>query len=125
MFIALTALAIPVHSSAQVATTPVEPFYVGTFAIDGNPTVALVLREQLIVDIAAANRELELEPEYVHIDPPADMLELIGQYEYGHQRGGTLRAGPAPLHLDPDQKACDQCACMIRPMNTLVSSANT
>ena len=82
MLVAVVVLAVPAGIAAQMPT-PVEPFNVGTFAIDGTPTVALVLREQLIVDIAAANRDLELEPEYVHVEPPADMLELIGQYEYG------------------------------------------
>jgi 2-keto-4-pentenoate hydratase/2-oxohepta-3-ene-1,7-dioic acid hydratase in catechol pathway len=60
-----------------------EPFKVGTFGIDAAPTVGLVLRDALIVDIAAANRALELNPDYVSVAMPADMLELIGQYEYG------------------------------------------
>jgi 2-keto-4-pentenoate hydratase/2-oxohepta-3-ene-1,7-dioic acid hydratase in catechol pathway len=60
-----------------------EPFKVGTFAIDGAQTVGLVLRDALIVDIAAANRALELHPDYVTVAMPDDMLELIGQYEYG------------------------------------------
>ena len=60
-----------------------EPFKVGTFQIDGEATVALVLRDSLVVDIGAANAELELDPTYPHLAMPADMLELIGQYEYG------------------------------------------
>ena len=60
-----------------------EPFKVGTFEIDGAATVALVLRDALIVDIGAANAALELDPIYPHVAMPADMLELIGQYEYG------------------------------------------
>jgi 2-keto-4-pentenoate hydratase/2-oxohepta-3-ene-1,7-dioic acid hydratase in catechol pathway len=35
------------------------------------------------VDIELANRALEQHPAYVRIAPPRDMLELIGQYEYG------------------------------------------
>ena len=60
-----------------------EPYKVGTFEIDGAPTVGVVLRDSLIVDVAAANTALEINPMYPHVDPPEDMLELIGQYEYG------------------------------------------
>ena len=62
---------------------PAEPFKVGTFEIDGAATVALVLRDSLIVDIGPANAALELDTSYPHLAMPADMLELIGQYEYG------------------------------------------
>lgn len=61
-----------------------EPFKVGTFAIDDVPTVGLVMRDdQLIVDLAAANRAMELRPQYSHVAIPEDMLGLIEQYEYG------------------------------------------
>lgn len=63
---------------------PVEPYKVGTFAIDGVETVGLVMRDDtLIVDLGAANRALELAPAYADIPMPADMLGLIEQYEYG------------------------------------------
>ena len=69
--------------SAQ-AMQSVEPFKVGTFGIDGVSTVGLVVRDdQLIVELGAANRALEMDPAYPAIPMPADMLELIGQYEYG------------------------------------------
>ncbi len=61
-----------------------EPFKVGTFAINDVPTVGLVMRnDQLIVDLAAANRVMELLPRYSHVAMPEDMLGLIEQYEYG------------------------------------------
>ncbi len=61
-----------------------EPFKVGTFAINDIPTVGLVMRDdQLIVDLAAANRVMELLPRYSHVAMPEDMLGLIEQYEYG------------------------------------------
>jgi 2-keto-4-pentenoate hydratase/2-oxohepta-3-ene-1,7-dioic acid hydratase in catechol pathway len=78
----LAVLASPGLVGAQ-AMESAEPFKVGTFAIDGAQTVGLVLRDALIVDIAAANRALELHPDYVTVAMPDDMLELIGQYEYG------------------------------------------
>jgi 2-keto-4-pentenoate hydratase/2-oxohepta-3-ene-1,7-dioic acid hydratase in catechol pathway len=70
------------EASAQ-AMQSAEPFKVGTFGIAGTPTVGIVLRDALIVDIAAANAALELNPSFPHIPAPADMIELIGQYEYG------------------------------------------
>ncbi len=78
----LVAVAVPVGLHAQ-GPESAEPFKVGTFQIDGAETVALVLRDALIVDIGAANTELELDPSYPRVAMPADMLELIGQYEYG------------------------------------------
>ena len=80
---ALAFLAGPFAVSAQDLES-VEPFKVGTFVIDHAPTVGLVMRDdQLIVDIAAANRALELMPEYSQVSMPEDMLGLIEQYEYG------------------------------------------
>ncbi len=80
---ALAFLAGPVAVSAQDLES-VEPFKVGTFAIDNVLTVGLVMRDdQLIVDIAAANRALELMPQYSQVSMPEDMLGLIAQYEYG------------------------------------------
>jgi 2,4-diketo-3-deoxy-L-fuconate hydrolase len=79
---ALAFMAGPNDVQAQVVEVA-EPFKVGTFGIDNVPTVGLVLRDELIVDIAEANRALEVHPEYVKVAIPEDMLGLIGQYEYG------------------------------------------
>ena len=78
----VAALASPALVHAQ-AMSSAEPFKVGTFEIGGAPTVGLVLRDALIIDIGAANTALEIDPMYAHVNAPADMLELIGQYEYG------------------------------------------
>ena len=78
----VVALASPALVDAQ-AMTSAEPFKVGTFEIDGAPTVGVVLRDALIIDLAAANTALEIDPMYAHVNAPADMLELIGQYDYG------------------------------------------
>ncbi|MDH3206499.1 MAG: fumarylacetoacetate hydrolase family protein [Gemmatimonadota bacterium] len=80
--ISLLALASPSEAAAQ-AMDVVEPYKVGTFEIAGEPTVSLVLRDRLIVGIEAANRALEMDPTYARMPMPADMLGLIGQYEYG------------------------------------------
>ena len=76
------ALASPALINAQ-AMSSAEPFKVGTFEIDGAATVGIVLRDALVIDLAAANTALEIDPMYAHVNAPADMLELIGQYEYG------------------------------------------
>jgi 2-keto-4-pentenoate hydratase/2-oxohepta-3-ene-1,7-dioic acid hydratase in catechol pathway len=75
----------PIHSLAQAGplTTSAEPFKLGTFGIDGIPTVGLVLRDQYIIEVNAANTALEVNPAYPKVPMPADMLELIGRYEYG------------------------------------------
>ena len=73
----------PINVSAQDLES-VEPFKVGTFAIDDVPTVGLVLLDdQLIVELEAANRAMELLPQYSTLAMPDDMLGLIEQYEYG------------------------------------------
>ena len=80
---ALAVFASPGEVSAQ-AMESAEPFKVGTFAIDDVPTVGLVMRnDQLIVELEAANRAMELVPSYSKMDIPDDMLGLIEQYEYG------------------------------------------
>ena len=70
----------PVPLTAQ---TSAEPFKLGTFEIDGNQKVGIVLRDSLIIELDAANRVLENGLSYPMIPMPADMLELIGRYEYG------------------------------------------
>jgi 2-keto-4-pentenoate hydratase/2-oxohepta-3-ene-1,7-dioic acid hydratase in catechol pathway len=73
-------------AAAQDVAPPAEPFKLGTFAIRGAPTVGIVLRDSLIVELDAANAALELDPAYPKVPMPEDMLELIGRYEYGLKR---------------------------------------
>ncbi|MDX1492431.1 MAG: fumarylacetoacetate hydrolase family protein [Longimicrobiales bacterium] len=82
LFLAL-ALFVATPASDAHAQAVAEPFKVGTFEIDGVPTVALVLRDQYIVDIGRANRDLERNDLYPTVPPPEDMLDLIARYEYG------------------------------------------
>lgn len=60
-----------------------EPFKVGTFEIDGEPRVGVVLRDRYVVDFDRANRALERDAAYPRIPLPEDMLDLIARYEYG------------------------------------------
>ena len=63
-----------------------EPFKVGTFEIDGTPTLGIVLRDSMIVEIDAANAALQKSAAYPAVPMPADMIELIERYEYGLKR---------------------------------------
>jgi 2-keto-4-pentenoate hydratase/2-oxohepta-3-ene-1,7-dioic acid hydratase in catechol pathway len=85
VFALLVGLATPAMVLAQgsPSVTSVEPFSLGTFQIHGSPHVGLVLRDSVVVDLNAANAALELNAAYPKLPMPADMLELIGRYEYG------------------------------------------
>ena len=82
-FAAPLAFAAPLSAQGGPEIEIAEPFKVGTFEVDGVPRVALVLRDALIVDIEEANRDLERNPVYPPVPAPADMIDLIGRYEYG------------------------------------------
>jgi len=77
-------LALPAGVLAQPAIEPAEPFKVGTFVVGNEQFAGLVMRDDsLIVDLAEANKALELMPEYPDVDMPDDVLGLIEGYEYG------------------------------------------
>jgi hypothetical protein len=85
VLIALVALATPALLSAQTGTEPksAEPFKLGTFEIQGDPRIGIVLQDKLIVDLDAANRALERNAASSPVPMPEDMRELVGRYEYG------------------------------------------
>ncbi len=72
----LVAVAAPALLQAQA---PAEPFKVGTFQINNRKTVGLVLRDQFIVDIGAANAAMASG----RIEAPAHMIDLIERYDSG------------------------------------------
>jgi 2-keto-4-pentenoate hydratase/2-oxohepta-3-ene-1,7-dioic acid hydratase in catechol pathway len=58
------------------------PFKLGTFDVRGQEKVGLVLRDSIVVDIAAANQEYERRNgNAAKVRAPADMKELIARYE--------------------------------------------
>ena len=80
----LSLLALPGSVLAQPDIEPAEPFKVGTFAVGNEQFAGLVMRnDSLIVDLAEANKALELMPEYPGVNMPDDVLGLIEGYEYG------------------------------------------
>ncbi|HUF74192.1 MAG TPA: fumarylacetoacetate hydrolase family protein [Gammaproteobacteria bacterium] len=72
-------------SAVVLAQAPdvAEPFKLGTFSIAGSPTVGLVLRDALIVDIGEANAAIVQSGDLADMTTPADMLGVIAQYEDG------------------------------------------
>jgi 2-keto-4-pentenoate hydratase/2-oxohepta-3-ene-1,7-dioic acid hydratase in catechol pathway len=80
---AVAILSIPTLASAQVATTSAQPFKLATIEVDGDARIGIVLGDELIVELNAANAALERNPTYPPVNMPANMRELIGQYEYG------------------------------------------
>jgi 2,4-diketo-3-deoxy-L-fuconate hydrolase len=105
-------LAVCLGPCAVFAQTgnPPEPFKVGTFEIGGAPTVSLVLRDALVVEIAAANADYERGAGRAAVVAPRDMLDLIERYDGLRERlyaivtqlveGGRLdtAARPAWVH---------------------------
>ncbi|MGD2166968.1 MAG: fumarylacetoacetate hydrolase family protein [Gammaproteobacteria bacterium] len=82
IFVLLAVAASPASLFAQPPVSA-EPFKVGTFGIDDRPAVGIVMRDSLIVELNAANAALEMNSMYPSVPMPADMLDLIGRYEYG------------------------------------------
>ena len=85
ILIALIVLSGPDRLWAQggASATSAEPFKLGTFEIEGDQRIGIVLRDTLVVELDAANRALERNPAYPAVPMPAHMRELIGRYEYG------------------------------------------
>ncbi|MGH9349854.1 MAG: fumarylacetoacetate hydrolase family protein [Vicinamibacterales bacterium] len=85
ILVSLMALAASAPIAAQTGpdARSAQPFKLGTFEIDGEPRIGLVLDDTLIVELHAANRALQRDPAYPRIPMPSEMRDLIAQYEYG------------------------------------------
>jgi 2-keto-4-pentenoate hydratase/2-oxohepta-3-ene-1,7-dioic acid hydratase in catechol pathway len=83
--VAFLSVAAPTGLSAQIGTEAksAQPFKLGTFEIEGEPRIGIVLDDKLIVDFEAANRALQRDPAYPPVPLPGEMRDLIAQYEYG------------------------------------------
>jgi len=73
-------LTLAAPSAFAQTAKPAEPYKVGTFEINKAPTVGLVLRDSLIVDIGAANSSV---PGGSKVPSPRDMIDLIERYDAG------------------------------------------
>jgi len=135
VLIAIASVSAPAaFAQSEPVTASAEPFKVGTFEIRGAPAVGLVLRDSLIVDVQAANAALERNPMYPRLPMPADMLELIGRYEYGVKqrlyeivndlvRGNRLTAKPRPDYVH-DLASVKTLAPIIYPGKILNAAVN-
>jgi hypothetical protein len=81
--VAIAILSLPALVSAQLAVSSAQPFKLATIEVDGEARIGIVLGDELIVELNRANAALERNPAYPKIPMPANMRELIGQYEYG------------------------------------------
>jgi 2-keto-4-pentenoate hydratase/2-oxohepta-3-ene-1,7-dioic acid hydratase in catechol pathway len=63
-----------------------EPFKLGTFSNNGQQFIGIVIRDRFIVELNAANNDLESRPEVMKVQMPADMRDLITRYQSGMQR---------------------------------------
>ena len=61
----------------------VEYCRLGTFQIYAGPQVGILLQDRYVIELDRGNEALQVNPAYARVSMPADMLELIGQYEYG------------------------------------------
>lgn len=83
LLIALAGLPFSAAAKTGSAAQSAEPFKVGTFGINGEETVGIVLRDQFVIDLEAANAAMEATRSYPAREMPDDMIELIEDYESG------------------------------------------
>ncbi|MBK6674974.1 MAG: fumarylacetoacetate hydrolase family protein [Proteobacteria bacterium] len=78
----LTALILAAATAATGAEPKATPFKLGTFQAQGRDYVGLVLRDTVIVDIAAANAQYErTHASAAKLRIPADLKEVIARYD--------------------------------------------
>jgi len=81
MLRALVALmALSTAAGLARGAEPAPTFKLGSFERDGKPFVGIVLRDVLVIDLAAANAAL---PQGPRTDVPADLKQLIARYNAG------------------------------------------
>jgi len=85
VFCVAALLACPLVADAQVGTSAksAEPFKLGTFILGTSPTVGIVLRDRVVVDLAAANAAMEASRKFPRRPVPPDMAGVIAGYEDG------------------------------------------
>jgi 2-keto-4-pentenoate hydratase/2-oxohepta-3-ene-1,7-dioic acid hydratase in catechol pathway len=121
---------------AQPASSAVaEPFKLGTFrTASGEPFVGIVLRDSIVIDAAAANKELLADPHVPAVQLPADMKGIISAYEYGVQRRlydivnwavrANLVSGPKKAYWVHDVASIRTLPPILYPSKMLNAAAN-
>jgi len=80
VLIAVALMSLPALVSAQMAA---QPFKLATIEVDGEALIGIVLGDEVIVELNAANAALERGASYPTIPMPENMRDLIGRYDYG------------------------------------------
>ena len=85
VFLLLLVLVIPISCVEQSGPPQesVEAFKLGTFEVEGQHRLGIVLRDELVVDLISANTALQNDTRFSKVAMPSDMLELIERYESG------------------------------------------
>ena len=81
--IAITLAVACVGGVLTVAQAP-TPYKLGTFELQGRTFVGLVLRDSVVVDLAAADKAVATTRQRVPM--PSDMKDLIARYDTGAAR---------------------------------------
>jgi len=98
-----------VAAAASGAESRATPFKLGTFQAQGRDFVGLVLRDTLVVDVAAANAQYErTHATAPKLSFPADLKDVIARYD--------AEFGPR-LRLLAAENAAVQSAAYIRPLD--------
>ena len=125
-------LLLPERVSAQAG----ESYKLGTFSIGGGrPSVGVVLRDAIVIDLAAANADYEKKNAAAgKVTSPADMKDLIARYDSGvSQRikqivanlvAGRQTEGAARPAYVRDVAAVKTLAPIIYPGKSLNAAAN-
>jgi 2-keto-4-pentenoate hydratase/2-oxohepta-3-ene-1,7-dioic acid hydratase in catechol pathway len=80
--IALFSSVLLANATGADDTRETPPFKLGTFEHQGRTLLGLVLADQKVIDVAAANAALEKRhPTWPKLKPPSDMKDLIARYE--------------------------------------------
>ena len=80
--LSVAALVLGLTGVTASAAQPATPFKLGTFQAQGRDFVGLVLRDTVIVDVAAANAQYErANPAAARLQFPADLKEVIARYD--------------------------------------------
>ncbi len=112
----------------QAAAPAAVPFKLGTFQVAGQEKIGLVLRDSIVVDIAAANQEYQRRNgKAAKVRAPSDMTDLIARYDA--EVGPRLRelarfaadAGPA-AYVHPMSEV--KTLAPVRPAVILNAGAN-
>ena len=80
LWLGITA-AVIVSSALAVAQVATTPFKLGTFERQGKPFLGIVLRESVVIDLAAAHTANGMPAS--KIAAPTDMKDLISRYDQG------------------------------------------